>query len=215
MSDTCRGRCVEGRTKGGDGRRISLRITVSDGSLTRQLSRKVCAIDGLIHTRNLTTSVSQVPPLVEELMFEVGPGAICIPPDTAGAQIAGHAPQLPQLLRSSVPSVSARLSDTHASVHKQDIYANPFAGDVLESILGPRPKLIYLNGNTALVSKLRQDVHGDLEWRHPHAPFALTISIYTVETNEVNGSTEWWLGSHRNTSIADHRKASESRVSPV
>jgi hypothetical protein len=57
----------------------------------------------------------------------------------------------------------------------EDVYANVFAGKVLEAVLGPRPSLRYMNGNTALVSDSRQAVHADLEWRHPHAPFALTI----------------------------------------
>lgn len=57
----------------------------------------------------------------------------------------------------------------------QDIFANQFAGPILEGMLGPRPVLWYLNGNTALKSESRQDVHADLAWRHMHHTFGLVV----------------------------------------
>jgi hypothetical protein len=42
-------------------------------------------------------------------------------------------------------------------------------------MLGPRPVLWYLNGNTALKSESRQDVHADLAWRHMHHTFGLVV----------------------------------------
>ena len=80
----------------------------------------------------------------------------------------------------------------------------------MEAVLRPMATQRYLNGNTALVSDHKQAVHADLEWRHPYAPFALTLSIFTVATTSKNGTTEFWLGSHRNTSWADHNLDSES-----
>ncbi|GFZ43380.1 hypothetical protein JCM24511_01100 [Saitozyma sp. JCM 24511] len=86
----------------------------------------------------------------------------------------------------------------------EDIFANQFAGPVLEGMLGPKPVLWYLNGNTALKSESRQDVHADLAWRHMHHTFGLVVNIMLVEATKENGTTEVWLGTHRNTTIADH-----------
>lgn len=91
------------------------------------------------------------------------------------------------------------------------IWANPFTAAVSAAILGPHPRVHYANGNTALNSTERQTVHADLDHNHLRFPFALVANFYLTDSSPVNGSTEIWVGSHRDTSIADHV---ESRDSP-
>ncbi|PSN70277.1 phytanoyl-CoA dioxygenase family protein [Corynespora cassiicola Philippines] len=91
------------------------------------------------------------------------------------------------------------------------IWANPFAASISAAILGPNPRVHYVNGNTALRSEERQTVHADLDHNHLRFPFALVANYYLTDTCPINGGTEVWVGSHRDTSIADHV---ESRDAP-
>ncbi|KAF2128278.1 phytanoyl-CoA dioxygenase family protein [Dothidotthia symphoricarpi CBS 119687] len=84
------------------------------------------------------------------------------------------------------------------------LWANPFAAAVSAAILGPRPRVHYANGNTALQSTERQTVHADLDHNHLRFPFAIVANFYMTDTSATNGSTEIWVGSHRDTSVADH-----------
>ena len=84
------------------------------------------------------------------------------------------------------------------------IWANPFTAAISAAMLGPRPRVHYANGNTALHSTERQTVHADLDHNHLRFPFALVANIYLTDTSATNGATEIWVGSHRDTSIADH-----------
>ncbi|RDW69909.1 putative phytanoyl-dioxygenase family protein [Coleophoma crateriformis] len=90
----------------------------------------------------------------------------------------------------------------------QDIWANGPATTVISSLLGPRPRVNYVNGNTALggYSGARQGVHADLTFNHGLFPFGLVTNYYLVDTSVENGGTELWLGTHRNTSFADHKE---------
>jgi hypothetical protein len=94
------------------------------------------------------------------------------------------------------------------------IWANPFAAAVGAAILGPRPHIHYANGNTALRSEGRQPVHADLGERHLRFPFALVANFFLVDTDATNGSTEVWVGSHRDTSIEDHDPSTKSNILP-
>jgi hypothetical protein len=89
----------------------------------------------------------------------------------------------------------------------RDIWANGPATKVISSILGPNPHVNYVNGNTALggFNGARQNVHADLSFNHGLFPFAFVTNYYLVDTSPANGSTELWLGTHRDTSFADHK----------
>jgi ectoine hydroxylase-related dioxygenase (phytanoyl-CoA dioxygenase family) len=89
----------------------------------------------------------------------------------------------------------------------EDVWANKPASTVLSAILGPRPRVNYVNGNTALggYDGARQRVHADLTFNHAEFPFAIVTNYYLIDVSPANGSTELWLGSHRDTSFRDHR----------
>jgi ectoine hydroxylase-related dioxygenase (phytanoyl-CoA dioxygenase family) len=86
----------------------------------------------------------------------------------------------------------------------QSIWANHFTATISAAILGPSPRVHYANGNTALYSTERQTVHADLDHDHLRFPFALVANYYLIDTCSMNGGTEVWVGSHRDTSLADH-----------
>lgn len=87
------------------------------------------------------------------------------------------------------------------------IWANAPAAHVLQNLLGPRPKVNYVNGNTALggFNGARQRVHADLSFNHAQYPFGIVTNYYLMDVSPANGSTELWIASHRDTSFRDHR----------
>lgn len=89
----------------------------------------------------------------------------------------------------------------------EDIWANVPTTAVLSAVLGPKPHVNYVNGNTALggFGDARQRMHADLFFNHAQFPFAIVANYYLVDVSPANGSTELWLGSHRDTSFRDHR----------
>lgn len=87
------------------------------------------------------------------------------------------------------------------------IFLNPLATQVTSSILGPRPRLSFLSGNTALPPTAdsppqSQPIHSDADIDHPNCPFALVVNVGLVDMTPENGSTEVWLGSHLNSGPA-------------
>ncbi|KAF7191095.1 Kanamycin B dioxygenase [Pseudocercospora fuligena] len=86
----------------------------------------------------------------------------------------------------------------------QDIWANPAVVSICSAIFGPNPVCHYANGNTALKSTARQPVHSDIHLPHPLYPFAYAINVPLCEMDEKNGSTEIWVGSHRESNIEQH-----------
>lgn len=87
----------------------------------------------------------------------------------------------------------------------ETIWANPFTAAISAAILGPNPRVHFANGNTALPNATgRQTVHADLGSDHLRFPFGLVANFFLVDTNYENGSTEIWVGTHRDTSIKDH-----------
>jgi len=86
----------------------------------------------------------------------------------------------------------------------QDVWSNPIAVAICTAIFGPSPTCHYANGNTALKSTGRQPVHADIDKPHPLYPFAYAINIPLCDTRPENGSTELWLGSHRDSHIDQH-----------
>lgn len=87
------------------------------------------------------------------------------------------------------------------------IWANGPASSLISSILGPSPHVNYVNGNTALpgYTGARQSVHADLTFNHATFPFAYVANYYLTDVSPANGSTELWIGSHQDTTFADHR----------
>lgn len=83
----------------------------------------------------------------------------------------------------------------------RDIFLNTIATQVTSSVLGPKPRLSFISGNSALPPSSesppkRQPVHSDADFAHPASPFALVINIPLITMTPENGSTELWLGTH-------------------
>jgi ectoine hydroxylase-related dioxygenase (phytanoyl-CoA dioxygenase family) len=93
-----------------------------------------------------------------------------------------------------------------------DIWANLPAAAVLSCLLGPRPHVNYVNGNTALgnFNGARQNVHADLTFNHGLFAFGIVTNYYLTDVSPANGSTELWIGTHRDTTFADHRNCKEN-----
>lgn len=86
-----------------------------------------------------------------------------------------------------------------------DIWANPIVVSILQQILGPDLVCHYANGNTALPqSTERQPVHSDIDQPHPMFPFGYAVNIPLCDVDVENGSTEIWVGSHRDSCIDQH-----------
>ncbi|OCL13541.1 hypothetical protein AOQ84DRAFT_310391 [Glonium stellatum] len=88
-----------------------------------------------------------------------------------------------------------------------DIWANGPAISVISAVFGPKPRVNFVNGNTALSGFKggHQNVHADLTWNHAQFPFGFVTNYYLTDVSPANASTELWLGSHRDTSFADHK----------
>jgi len=104
----------------------------------------------------------------------------------------------------------------HPELMYADVWANAPAATVIANILGPKPHVNYVNGNTALggFGGARQRVHADLVHNHAQFPFAIVTNYYLVDVSPANGSTELWLGSHRDTSFRDHRNCHPGGAGP-
>ncbi|KAH6685417.1 hypothetical protein F5X68DRAFT_135924 [Plectosphaerella plurivora] len=90
-----------------------------------------------------------------------------------------------------------------AEYFSASIFANPIATQITSNILGPRPKWTFCSANSAMsplpgADPQRQPVHSDADFAHPDHPFALVVNIPLVSMTPENGSTELWLGTHRN-----------------
>ena len=81
----------------------------------------------------------------------------------------------------------------------QDVLANPFALQVVQCMLGPRPANRFYSANTAFKASNRQPVHIDVNFDFPQIPWGYAININLVDTTPENGATEIWLGSHTDT----------------
>lgn len=97
-----------------------------------------------------------------------------------------------------------------------DVWANGPAAAVLNSILGPKPCVNYANGNTAVggFTGGRQRVHADITFNHSMFPTAIVTNYYLIDTSPANGSTELWIGSHRDTTFADQRNCRDTPPPP-
>jgi len=97
------------------------------------------------------------------------------------------------------------------------MWPDNLATQITSTVLGPRPKLTFMSGNTAMphtagVSQ-RQPVHSDADFAHPQHPFALVINVPLVTMTPENGSTEIWLGTHNSSGIHAQEGAQGDRAS--
>jgi hypothetical protein len=96
----------------------------------------------------------------------------------------------------------------------EDVYLNPFVIQVMNAYLGARPRWNFITGNNALAGTggMRQPVHKDISFRiHPTAPFYVIANILMDDFSPENGSTEFWLGSHK-TTTADDQDTTEGKT---
>lgn len=98
------------------------------------------------------------------------------------------------------------------------IVLNPLATQVTSTVLGPRPRLSFVSGNSALppapdLPPQSQPVHSDADFDHPNCPFALVVNVPLVEMTPENGSTEIWLGTHLLSSLETQEGAHGERAS--
>lgn len=75
-----------------------------------------------------------------------------------------------------------------------------------------------MSGNTALpptedAPPASQPTHNDADFDHPRIPFALVVNVPLITMDVQSGSTEVWLGTHSNTTIADQEGAHGERAS--
>ena len=102
----------------------------------------------------------------------------------------------------------------------REIFFNPLATQVTSSIIGPRPRLSFISGNSALPptegeTPKAQPTHSDADFQHPSSPFAMVINIPLIEMTPENGSTELWLGTHRfgkEAQEGDHGERASGRI---
>src|SRR4051794_19012589 len=101
------------------------------------------------------------------------------------------------------------------------IFLNPLATQVTSSVLGPKPRLSFISGNSALpptpgTEPQSQPVHSDADFDHPNSPFALVVNIPLVDMHPENGSTEVWLGTHatsdKGAQEGDHGERASGRI---
>lgn len=81
----------------------------------------------------------------------------------------------------------------------EDVIANPWATEVIQCMLGPKPTLRFYSANTAFKAEGRQPPHIDIDFDFPKLPFGYCVNINLVDTSPENGATEVWLGSHHDT----------------
>ncbi|KAH9996746.1 hypothetical protein F4779DRAFT_185346 [Xylariaceae sp. FL0662B] len=81
----------------------------------------------------------------------------------------------------------------------EDVLANPWATEVIQCMLGPRPTLRFYSANTAFKATGRQPPHIDINFDFPKVPFGYCVNVNLVDTSPENGATEVWLGSHVDT----------------
>lgn len=102
----------------------------------------------------------------------------------------------------------------------REIFLNPLATQVTSSILGPKPRLSFISGNSAMppsadVKPQSQPVHSDADFLHPSSPFALVVNIPLVDMIVENGSTEIWLGTQgygKEAQIGEHGERASGMI---
>ena len=80
-------------------------------------------------------------------------------------------------------------------------FKDDMAIQITSAYLGPRPRMNFLSGNTALKSTESQPVHTDADFDHPQIPFAVVVNVPLITMTPANGATEIWLGTHINSGL--------------
>lgn len=90
-----------------------------------------------------------------------------------------------------------------SAIHRSDVRA--------PSYLGPKPVWNWLTANTAVANTagMRQSEHKDSAYDHPHCPYYFIANVPLCDFTIENGATEFWLGSHVNTTVQDQQTAPE------
>jgi ectoine hydroxylase-related dioxygenase (phytanoyl-CoA dioxygenase family) len=91
----------------------------------------------------------------------------------------------------------------------QDVLLNDLVIDVTEGVLGKGLTNSFYSGNTAVKSEQRQPVHADTGqlWsgmEHASPAYCLVVNVPVVDMSATNGSTEIWLGTHKDTTVSIH-----------
>lgn len=103
----------------------------------------------------------------------------------------------------------------------KEILVNEIVIAITKAVLGPGLKNAFYSGNTALPKAgTRQPVHADLGQLWPDLPtatppYALVVNVLPVDVSPLNGSTEIWPGTHRDTSVyyqSEDIKVSEEKL---
>ncbi len=89
----------------------------------------------------------------------------------------------------------------------RDVLVNNLAISVSKGVLGAGVQCDFYSGNTALPSETRQPVHADIGQLWPNLksvppPHMLVVNIPLVDMGPENGSTEVWLGTHKDPHVA-------------
>ncbi|KAL9062496.1 MAG: hypothetical protein Q9161_009797, partial [Pseudevernia consocians] len=131
--------------------------------------------------------------------------------------------ELPVLL--SLPSVQYNQGKANLNVSQspplsrdflfKEVWANERAVSVIENLLGPKPQLAYVGGNTALPKGHdRQSVHSDVQPPHPQFIYGVEANIYLSDVSAANGVTEFWPGTHHYSRAEHYVPGSHGWVKP-
>lgn len=127
-------------------------------------------------------------------------------------------PRIHFIMVSICEQSSRKPHSSYLSVAPGLTFPDPIVTQVTSTALGPKPALRFISGNTALpptaeAPPASQPTHNDADFDHPRLPFALVINVPLVGMTPENGSTEIWLGTHTDTTIADQEGAHGERAS--
>ncbi len=89
----------------------------------------------------------------------------------------------------------------------KDVLLNELVIHVTKTILGPGVKNDFYSGNTAIKSDLRQPPHSDVGQLYQNCivpTFGIVVNVPVVDMSPTNGSTEIWLGSHKDPAVWIH-----------
>ncbi|CAN8105438.1 unnamed protein product [Discula destructiva] len=98
---------------------------------------------------------------------------------------------------------------TESALLYEDVYFNSFLLQIANAYLGHNPIWNWLTANTAIAntSGMRQAEHKDSAFDHPKCPYYFIANVPLCDFAVENGATEFWLGSHVNTTVEDQQTA--------
>ena len=97
----------------------------------------------------------------------------------------------------------------------EEIWANVRAISLVEHVLGPKPQLAYVGGNTALPKgHERQSHHSDVQPPYPQFTYGFEVNIYLTHVSAANGVTEFWPGTHHLSTVAHSVPCSHGWIKP-